>query len=219
MNKIVLDQEEVIAVDGDLDIVVSCGDRKEITLYSLDTKASIHYKIEKDASLVVHHYTIDCSFAIEVLLSGENASVDYFYSTLNEKDHSLSFDIVHEASNTSSRIVNHGVATCDGTLLFDINPSVLKNSELCCCNQENSIINLGEGEVTIRPNLLIDHYNVSSSHSAYIGTFSEELLFYLMSRGLSRKVSFALLLQYFLVKDVAKLTKIFPQFLEKLKDL
>lgn len=219
MNKIVLDKEEVIAVDDDLDIVVSCGNRKEIILYAFNTRASIRYKIEEDASLVVHHYTMNSSFDIQVLLSGVNASIDYFYSILNEEEHTLSFDIIHEASQTSSKIVNHGVLVGEGTLLFDINPSVLKDSDGCCCNQENSIMNLGEGEVTIRPNLLIDHYNVSSSHSAYIGAFSEELLFYLMSRGLSRKTSFELLLQHFLVKDAPSLREVFPQFLEKLKDL
>ena len=71
----------------------------------------------------------------------------------------------------------------------------------------------------IRPNLLIDCYDVISSHSAYIGSFRDDFVFYLMSRGLSREASYEILMKSFLVRDVVKLEKVFPKFLEKLKKL
>ena len=69
------------------------------------------------------------------------------------------------------------------------------------CNQKNQILNIKEGKSTILPKLLIDNYDVVSSHSAYIGKFKDEILFYLMSRGISEKVSYDLLIKSFLVNN------------------
>ncbi len=219
MNKIVLDKEEVIVVDEDLDVVVSSGMVKEVYLCAQNKNVSINYQVAKDAHLVVHHYSIDSSFQISIHLDGENASVQYFYSTINEENHDFHLELFHNASKTESDVVCHGVNAKDQSLLFDIYPYVLKQSKLCVCNQENNIINLSEGQSVIRPNLLIDCYDVISSHSAYIGSFRDDFVFYLMSRGLSREASYEILMKSFLVRDVVKLEKVFPKFLEKLKKL
>lgn len=219
MNKIVLDKEEVIVVEEDLDLVVSKGMIKEIYLCSPSIDATIHYEIEEGGSLNVHHYSINSSLSSIVHLKGKGASVHYFYSTINEEDHTFSLEVFHDADHTESKVISHGVNVKEKSLIFDINPYVPKEKEFCVCNQENSIINLEDGLSLIRPNLLIDCYNVSSSHSAYIGSFRDEVLFYLMSRGLSKDASYEILMKSFLVKDILKVEKVFPEFLEKLKDL
>ncbi len=43
------------------------------------------------------------------------------------------------------------------------------------------------GKIEANPVLLIDNNDVSASHAAAIGKISDEGLFYLMSRGLSKK--------------------------------
>ena len=84
---------------------------------------------------------------------------------------------------------------------------------------QNQIINLENGKSTIHPNLLIDNFNVESNHSAYIGKIKEEKLFYLMSRGLSKKEAYQLLLKGFLINmDSIDMSKIndFSKELEKI---
>ncbi len=219
MNKIVLDKEEVIVVDGDLDFVVLPHEIKEVYLCSQNKNASVRYQVEEGGQLIIHHYSINSSFSVSIHLSGENASVRYFFSTINEEDHDFSLSIFHNASRTKSEVICHGVNVKDRSLLFSIHPHVSKDMELCICNQENSIMNLEDGLSIIRPNLLIDCYNVCSSHSAYIGSFRKDSLFYLMSRGLSLEASYEILMKSFLVEDVEKLEKVFYAFLEKIKDL
>ena len=87
----------------------------------------------------------------------------------------------------------------DNKLDFEITGNVLNKSGKCECNQKNQILNISDGKSTILPKLLIDNYDVISSHSAYIGKFKDEILFYLMSRGISEKVSYDLLIKSFLV--------------------
>ena len=48
--------------------------------------------------------------------------------------------------------------------------------------------------VTAKPILLIDEYDCFANHGATIGKMSDEDLFYLMSRGLSKKEAFMLIL-------------------------
>ena len=54
----------------------------------------------------------------------------------------------------------------------------------------------------IKPNLFIDEEDVSANHSALIGTFKAEEVFYLMSRGISKKEADSLLTRGFLMKGI-----------------
>ena len=58
---------------------------------------------------------------------------------------------------------------------------------------------MNDGNSKIWPNLLIDNFDVNANHAAYIGKFKEEDLFYIMSRGISRKKAYKLLLSGFLL--------------------
>ena len=132
-------------------------------------------------------------------LNGENAEVEYHYSTINYDDHKYKTVVNHNSSKTISNIYNHGVNVKDNKLDFDITGYVPNKSDKSECNQKNQILNIKDGKSTILPKLLIDNYDVVSSHSAYIGKFKDEILFYLMSRGISEKVSYDLLIKSFLV--------------------
>ena len=66
-------------------------------------------------------------------------------------------------------------------------------------NQDSKIITIDKNTATIKPNLLVDTDDVEASHSAYIGEFKKEDLFYLETRGLDRKTSEKLLAKSFLI--------------------
>ena len=63
------------------------------------------------------------------------------------------------------------------------------------------IINLTDNKCEIRPNLYIDEYDCNANHSALIGGFSKQELFYLQSRGLSINDANRLLINGFLLSD------------------
>ena len=60
---------------------------------SQNKNASVRYQVEEGGQLIIHHYSINSSFSVSIHLSGENASVRYFYSTINEEDHDFSLSI------------------------------------------------------------------------------------------------------------------------------
>ena len=53
----------------------------------------------------------------------------------------------------------------------------------------------------INPNLYIDEFDVVANHSAYIGPFPSDILFYLNTKGIGTKENNRLLLQSFLLND------------------
>ena len=157
----------------------------EKVFYDFDiTNQDVIYNVSENSKLVVYQYGINIDNNIIINLNGENASVEYHYSTINYDDHKYKIDVNHNNSKTISNIYNHGINVFDNKLDFDITGNVLNKSD---------------GKSTILPKLLIDNYDVISSHSAYIGKFKDEILFYLMSRGISEKVSYDLLIKSFLV--------------------
>ena len=103
---------------------------------------------------------------------------------------------------------DHGVNVLDNVLDFNVTGVVLKDIKGSICNQENRIININDGKSTICPNLLIDSYDVVSSHAAYIGKFSDDVLFYLMSKGINKKKAYELLILSFLLPEGIEKEKI-----------
>ncbi len=184
MNKIKIKDE----------IILSNHETREIYLFTKEDKSQV-FRLNENSHLVVYHYNIDKNIEIEIYLDGEHAEVEYHFSTINYKNNSLTMQIYHNNKKTVSNVFNHGVNINNNNLAFQITGKVLKKSNGCICNQENQIINLENGKSTILPNLLIDNYDVSSSHSAYIGRFKDDILFYLMSRGLDRRKSNELLVK------------------------
>ena len=111
-------------------------------------------------------------------------------------------EIRHNAFNTKSNVFNHGVNVGLNHLNFNVSGVVLKDIKDAICNQENRIINISNGKSTICPNLLIDSYDVVSSHAAYIGKFNKQEIFYLQRLGISMNDSTKLLVKGFLTKDL-----------------
>lgn len=175
-KKIIIDKDESIFVDGSAEIKIV---------------ESIH------ANVYCLSYNETNEF--NIYLEKENSSIDFYYSTINESDNNLKVNVYHNAKNTESHVYNHGVNLENNNLHFDISGYVKKESIGSNCNQDNEIINIKSGKSTICPNLYIDCYDSNSNHSAYIGKFKDEEIFYLESRGLSKKKAYNLLMKSFLI--------------------
>ena len=170
-------------------------------IYILDNNQTTDYHFEIDQDTIVFHYSINSSSSVSVKMKNENINLSYYYNNINYDDNKFHISVYHEKSNTHSELYNHGVNVKNNKLDYYVEGIVPKDSTNCICNQENQIINMGNGKSTICPNLLIDNYDVVSNHSAYIGSFSEDNLFYLMSRGISRDEANYLLLHGFLINS------------------
>jgi hypothetical protein len=188
-------------------------------LYVIDKEDENTYQYNICEDTIIYHFSINSSAKVVINMVAEGVTLYYYYHNINYDDHSFHIQVNHQKSYTHSELYNHGVNVNDGKLDYYVEGIVPKKSIKCICNQENQIINMENGKSTIFPNLLIDNYDVDSNHSAYIGRFSLEKIFYMMSRGISREEANRLLLNGFLIpSDSIDLSQI-QVFLDEIKKI
>jgi len=151
---------------------------------------------------------------INIILN-EDAKLDYLFSSVCSKEQYYVMNIIHNGCNSKSNVTNHLITINNGISSFDINTSVKKGFIGCTLNQDSKIITLGNKKSLIKPNLLIDEYDVDAKHSAYIGTFNEDEIFYLQSRGISQNDSMNLLKKAFLMNGFSD-NEIIKECIDKL---
>ena len=139
---------------------------------------------------------------ISVKLKEENARIDYNFKTISNDKETYDYNVIHESNNTISNIKNNAVCIEDGTVIYQVSSFVPKSIIGCTVNQNNRIINLTNNKCEIMPNLYIDSSDVSASHSALIGRFSDEEMFYMQSRGIDYENAIKLLIIGFLTSDI-----------------
>lgn len=221
-NKLLDVQVINIKISGNTDLVIECDDVKngkfDISINVLkDVKANIYelksngkykfqykYYLEKDSYLNVEK-VIDADKIHEMTvinLNGEMAKIDYNLKTVSTSLEKYNFLVYHNASKTVSNIKNNGVNILDGIIEFNVSSFVPKNVKKCDVNQSARIINMTDNTCTIKPNLFIDEEDVIANHSALIGTFSFDEIFYLESRGINKEEAESLLTSGFLMKDI-----------------
>lgn len=218
MNKLLVNSEEEInnlVIEEDTELVFNFKDTSRdiyivvedniclnIVDISFNTSNKINITLKNDSRVIYNKFSINSGDYIYTLLDGEYSNVVINNSVVNNDDTKMKFVIEHNNTNTSSNLSNHGVNNSSGALYFNVDSKINRSASLACADQENKIINLVKGDSKILPNLLVDNYDVSASHSAYISDFDKESMFYLKSRGISDNEARRLLLEGFLIGNL-----------------
>ena len=128
----------------------------------------------------------------KVLLSGKKAKYDNFNVLINTLDLKQNNDllVVHENEDTESIMRNFGIAKGNAILNINTNGIVKQGAKRSNVSQKSKGILLDiNSTISANPWLQIDEFDCLASHGAGIGAISEEELYYLMSRGLTRAES------------------------------
>lgn len=167
-------------------------------------KVRSKYNLLKSSSLIIKNINNINSIKEQSIfsLNGESASVKKILKTISNDKEKYDIIINHNSKYTKSDIINNGVNIESGMLDFNVSSIVPENMDKCYVNQNNRIINLTENKCSISPNMYIDCYDVVANHSAFIGTFKDEEMFYLQSRGISQLDATKLLIRGFLISEL-----------------
>ena len=212
---------DVSEVDIKLDFYINIlkGVRVNIYEYKHDGEYKFQYKYYLEEDSYLNSQKINDGKKIKEMtvinLNGENAKAHFNLKTISKYDEKYNFLVYHNAKNTVSNIVNNGVNILDGELEFNVSGFVSKGITGCDINQSGRIINMTENSCTIKPNLFIDEEDVVANHSALIGTFSPDEIFYLMSRGISKRDSENLLTKGFLLNGITYYRKTLEEMINK----
>lgn len=186
------------------EINIDVMDNMCLEVFELDNNTfnKINYNLRSNAQVIVNKLARNNSDITRINLNGEKASIKYYTNIMNYSNNVYGFRINHNVSYSESDIVNHCVNFTDKEFKFLVDSNVEKAAVECYCNQDNKIIDINGGKNYISPNLLVDNDLINANHSAYIGKFKKDVVFYLKSRGISEKECNTLLIKGFLLEKM-----------------
>ena len=196
-----LDKDCIVVIDNknkDLKLNI----KENIRVLLLVTNSSLKLNLNIENNITFNIFSYNSSFDIKLNILKDNLNINYGFSTINYDKNSYVIDINHLGNNIKNSIKNHGINIDNNALDFIINTIVPKDKKSIVTSQDSKIINLKENVSIVKPNLYIDNDDIEANHSSYIGSFKDEKLFYLMSRGLNKESAIDLLVKSFLIGNM-----------------
>ncbi|HAX73319.1 MAG TPA: Fe-S cluster assembly protein SufD [Firmicutes bacterium] len=141
-----------------------------------------------------------CENTVSLLGQGAFSEIKTVAIAERVQKQNITVKIEHLAPYTEGYIVNHGISKDEGQLTFNGIGKINKGMNGSVAKQESRAMILSEtARADANPILLIDEYDVSAGHAAGVGKIDEEQLYYLMSRGLTRREAEILIIYGFLM--------------------
>lgn len=137
---------------------------------------------------------------LDIVLAGENASVEIVGLVIGKGSDEKSFEayITHAAPNTKSNVNVRAVLRGKSTFAFRGNVKIEKGAKGSDAYLRSDALLFDDAKMgDDTPALEILEPDVKAGHAATIGKVDEPMLFYLMSRGLSRKQAEKMLVEGF----------------------
>ncbi|WP_162140190.1 SufD family Fe-S cluster assembly protein [Haploplasma axanthum] len=138
---------------------------------------------------------------IDVKVAGIGASVKIRAVAVSSDNNDQKIDVYmnHMAPNTFGDMTNIGIANKKGRVILNGVEKIekgMKNSNVY--QTLKGVITSDDAVVEVNPILLIDEYDIKAGHAATVGRLEEEALYYLQSRGLTKKDAEKLIINGFL---------------------
>ena len=174
---------------------------KKVILTSSELKSISNIEIilneNSKLDLLMGLFGMSNDINLEIHLNGFNSDVHLkILSIADNCKHCADINVTHNSKNSKSNILATVIANNDSHVTINSIVSI-KNGKKGSISFQKIVGNILDAKSIIiaNPVLLIDEYDVQAGHGASIGSINEEVLFYLMSRGISRIEAKGILLQ------------------------
>ena len=208
-NKIIFDNDGEYVLEyidsGKYNISFIINSNIKIIESSFDNDIIVNnkYIIDNGSLSVIKFYNNNSvSENVDIDLKHDGDKVDYAFVNICRGEERYTININHKCKNTISNINNKTVALKNSLVNFVINSKVEKECVKSELNQNTRIVTMDECDASISPNMYIDLDDVMAKHGSIIGSFKEEDVFYLMSKGISYNDTIKLLIKGFILSNI-----------------
>ena len=182
--------------DGDYSILVFNNGNSNIELTETGKVINSNVKI---SYLDLNQFNFIHDNNLEVF-KNSTLTINSTYLGINTKK--IKFNLINKESESEVNISNNVVCLDDADFSMNVIGKIEKGAKRSKCHQKNRCLTFEKPKSSkILPVLLIDENDVEASHSLSSGTIDEDVLFYMNSRGLSKKDALKLLLVSYLMPD------------------
>lgn len=134
----------------------------------------------------INNYNVDRKIVVDLIEKYASANVKTACLTKNYKKYVL--EVNSKASFTLGQMENFSVVLEDGNYYMDATGRILKDCNGSKSHQTSRALCFdSKQKATILPQLLIDENDVEASHATSVGSVDENQLFYMQTRGLTKK--------------------------------
>jgi len=167
--------------------------------------------LAEDASYRLHSISLGSLVArstVNVRLAGERADVGVFAASVADRQQNLDTFVVVDHIVPHARTEQNFRGIAAGRSRVSFNGKIIVRKDAHGTDSRQSLRGLlagSDAEIDVRPQLEIYNDDVKCSHGATAGKLDENMLFYLLSRGLDPEVAQRLLKWAFLEDVVSKI--------------
>jgi Fe-S cluster assembly scaffold protein SufB len=213
MQKIVFKKDKTLEINksvSNLSVVVRPGVSANLVLKGLVRDIKVKVENRADFHLINLVNVVnksDSQAVIELVGIRAKARVSGLFHGISDNNHAFNVVLHHKTSNTKGDILIKGVYEDKAKGFFSglikIDPKAVGTNSYFT----NNNLLLDDASVVSVPKLEIGTDDVKVSHGSTTGRMNEEQLYYLMSRGLSRKVARCMIIEGFLQPVIKQLPK------------
>lgn len=193
-------------LDIDINIIALDNVCVKLFIYMCEDKvnSNIVYKLNDNAIVNVSKFYSSDVVRENIIfnLEGYMSKVNYNFSNICKKDFKYDFVINHNNSSSISNIYNKTICLDNASCNYKIDSIVINGNKNCLLNQDTKIVNLGNNNSSIMPNMFISEDMVDARHASIIGNINQEELFYLLIRGISYDEAMKLLIKGFILSNL-----------------
>ena len=191
---------------NEINLCISVLDNIDVILFESaflkSIKVNNKYIVDKGILVINKFYNNDSvieNINIDLFNKGK---IDYRFSNICKNYENYVININHLGEFTVSNISNKSIAMNSSKLDFVINSIVAKEYEKSILDQNTRVVTLGDSEAKISPNMYIDCDDIEARHGSVIGSFKDDMIFYLMSRGIEYNDAIKLLVKGYLFSNM-----------------
>lgn len=179
----------------------------KLFIHSVDNNFTVNdnYTLNTNSNLLLSKFynneTIKENTVIN--LNGTKSKINYSFSNICKNSEEYNITINHNNNYVNSYINNKTISLENSKITFNIDSILPKGNIGCIMDQNTKIIELGNTESKINPNMYIEENDVEARHGSVIGNFDDESIFYLTSRGIEEKEAIKLLIKGFLLSNLS----------------
>lgn len=157
----------------------------------LEMHKKINFDISSKSNLKTYSLEIGNNSTNEynINLNEEGSSVNFNLMVYADRDILKKYlvSINHLKPYTHSVMNNHGVINNQSNCIFDVKSFIKKASIKSEAYQSSKVLTLSDNcNAKINPQLLIEEHDVMGSHAATYGRISDEVMYYMQSRGINK---------------------------------
>ena len=204
MNKILVDEE--IYVLSNEEAVLDINKDTKIYINNLDN-IDVTFNVSNNVSLSVFDYNTKNKNTNIIVNQGNNTCFTYYHTFKIDGDYEFKYIANIMGDNNKNELKISGIS--NGNAIIDVDGIVENNTKNNCLDEDIKVLTI-DGKVDVRPMMHINIKDVIANHNTAISNVREDVLFYLMSKGIKRNEAINLICDgylYGLFKDEEEFLK------------